>query len=256
MFGTCRIREYSGINTRRSTVRSSVVLLVVTVVVVVLVVVVVVSFPFQWLTFGKFVEFLFSFLVFHAVIQSLLREASVHTVVIVVLVLVIVLVVVVTIIAVLVVVSVVTICVVVLVLVVVTIFAVVLTSFRRGFAFVLTRFLQGILIGLDELSHLNDVLSGVVTRFTTVVWAKLELRDHVASETLVSLERGDGGATIKFERGASDPRIVVVVVVVVVLELTGFSHELLTHFGIGTDRSIEGDRGRSEGKGGDEKLHG
>ena len=185
VLGTSSIRENSGVDTRGSTVCSSVVHLVTATVVVVVLVSV-----FNGLTFGEFVHFLL-FLLFDTVGHPLFSETSVQAIVVIVLV---------------VVVSIVVVGVGVVILVLVTILAAAFANFCVVLAFVFTRFLQGFLVSFDEFSHLNNVLSAMAARSTAVVRAKLELGNHVASESFISLEHGDGSATIELERGSSNPR--------------------------------------------------
>ena len=206
MLSASRISEDSCVNTGTGTVRSNVVLLVVAIVVVAIV-----FLPLtKRLAFGEFVEFLLflSFLL-NTVGKTLVREARILAVFFVV-------VVVVTVISVLVVVGftvtivvlAVTIVVLVLVttvLVLTTVLATVLARFLGSLTFVLTRFLQSILVGLDEFSHLDNVFSTITAGAAAFVRAKLELGNEVASETFFSLKHRDRSATIKLESGTSNP---------------------------------------------------
>jgi len=200
MLGASRIRKDAGVNTRRSAVGSNVVLLVVAIVVVV-VLVVLSSFFAQRLALGEFIHISVFLLVisFNTVIQSLLGKTCVQAIFIVVLVVVVVLVV--AIVVVVVVVS----CVGIVVLVVVPVFAVVLAHLAGVLTFVLTRFSNGLLVCLDELSHLNNVLSPVVARAAAVVRAKLELGNEVASKAFFAFKHRNRSASIKLEGGVGDP---------------------------------------------------
>jgi hypothetical protein len=229
VLGASGISEDSGVHTRRSTVCSGVVHLVVAAVVVV---VVFVSL-FDRSAFTEFVKvhLFLLVLIFDTLGVTLFGKARVQAVLVVVLVVVVVIVVVV--------VSV------IVVLVLVTVLAVVLADFLVGLAFVLLSFLQSFLVSFDEVSHLNNILSTVAARSTAIAWANLELGNHVASESFISLEHRDGGATIELEGGTANPRVGVVVVAV--FELTGFSQNLLSQFGVGLNGSIESGNWRSQG---------
>jgi hypothetical protein len=235
VLGASGISEDSSVDTRRGTVGSGVVHLVVAVVVVV----VVLSF-FNGTTFAEFVKVHLITILLHTVGQSLFLKTRVQAILVIVLV--------VSIVVVVVVVS----AVVVVLVVVTAVLAAVFAAFLGVLAFVFARFLQGFLVGLDEFSHLDNVFSTVAARTAAVVGAKLELDNHVASESFISLEHGDGSAAIEFESGISHPRIGIVVVVV--FKLTGFSHELLSHLGVCSDGSIESSNWRGQSKEGERKA--
>ncbi len=196
MLGACSISEDSSVDTRRSAVSSSVVLDVVAVVVVVVLVLVILS---HRLALGEFFEFLFSFF-FRAVVISSLRKTCVLAVFFVVFAVVVSVVVVL-----LVTVGVVVVLVVftVGVVVVASVLAAVFADLLLVLAFILTRFLQGFLVSLDEFSHLNNVFSTVAARS---VGAKLELGNQVSSKSFFALEHRDGSTTIKLEGCIGHPR--------------------------------------------------
>jgi len=247
VLGAGRISEDSSVDTRRSAVSSSVVNSVVVVAVGIVVLVVSAFFFVHGLTFGELVEFLFTFF-FGAVVVSLLRKTGVDAVLFVVAVVLVILVVVVVVVVVVVGVIIVVVLLAVVVVVVGSVLAAVFANLRIVLAFVFARFLQGVLVSFDELSHLNNVLSSVAARS---VGAKLELGNQVGSESFFALEHGDGSATIELEVSSANPRVVGVVVV---LELTGLSEDALSQFGVGADGSVDGDSWGDQGEEGERKA--
>mmetsp|Transcript_22471 Transcript_22471/g.62696 ORF Transcript_22471/g.62696 Transcript_22471/m.62696 type:complete len:254 (+) Transcript_22471:795-1556(+) len=121
----------------------------------------------------------------------------------------------------------------IVVVVVSLVLASVLAGLLLDLTVVLLRLQLGIADGLDELTHLHNVLAASWARVARTGWAQAELGKHARAKSFILLEFRDGGASVELHGVLGDP--VVILVVIVIVQSTGLRHEALTSRRVGVE---------------------